>query len=312
MIAGAVEALTLLQGAFTVDDVLDELRTNTDRLRRAVAGEPVEMRSVSLYAGVSIAPEVTVETPWGVLRAPTPVAEESWGPADAMLVSEVSGSLTVTAPGPTPRPLDAEEFRRVSAERRRQQQLTELTMLLGVDNGKPFSVQQGGTLITPLVGFGSSGYRRGATPLRKADARIDSQEAAASVAVWADRLNRLYEPRLDLVASRLISAIALRQDAGDGLIDAVIALEAMFAGTDQGELSFRIAAALAWLLEPAAPAARFAVYQRMRDIYAARSKRALARLYDHLPELLADDNRSRALILQAMNADLELQEASGE
>jgi Apea-like HEPN len=122
--------------------------------------------------------------------------------------------------------------------------------------------------------------------------------------------------------ARLIGAITARRDPGDALLDAVIALEAMFAGTDQGELSFRIAAALATLLEPDDPVAREQVFKDARGIYAARSRivhgqtpptreagalgdrafalgrRALARLYEHHPRLLADDARSRSLILR--------------
>jgi hypothetical protein len=112
----------------------------------------------------------------------------------------------------------------------------------------------------------------------------------------------------------------MRQNVGDGLVDAVIALESMFAGTDKAELRFRIAAAVAWLLEPDDPKRRSSMYREVRDLYDARSKivhgaawtadqgqareRAfeigrdcLKMLYVDFPHLLRDDQRSVKIIL---------------
>jgi hypothetical protein len=118
----------------------------------------------------------------------------------------------------------------------------------------------------------------------------------------------------------LISAVAGRHDVEDGLVDAVIAWESLFAGTDAGELSFRIAAAMSWLMGRTADD-RLALHREITSLYGTRSRvvhrgvagqdltterdRAVelgiaamhALLRDH-PDLVDDDNRGRKLIMR--------------
>lgn len=106
----------------------------------------------------------------------------------------------------------------------------------------------------------------------------------------------------------------------DSLVDAVIAWESLFAGTDQGELSFRIAAAMSWLLERS-PETRLALHGEISTLYRAPSRvvhrggtggdvtpqrnravelgraATLALLRDH-PDLVGDDNRGKKLIMR--------------
>ena len=132
-----------------------------------------------------------------------------------------------------------------------------------------------------------------------------------------------HEPKLSLAVRRLVSAVTARFDPSDGLIDAVIALEALFAGTDKSELRFRIAAAVAWLLEPSDQSAREAIFKEARDIYDKRSQvvhgqavppntpelrdraftlgvSSLRRLHLEFPSLLPDDQRSAKIILHTV------------
>jgi Apea-like HEPN len=129
-----------------------------------------------------------------------------------------------------------------------------------------------------------------------------------------------YGPALSIPTRRLISAVAGRHDVEDGLVDAVIAWESLFAGTDVGELSFRIAAAMSWLMGRTADD-RLALHREITSLYGTRSRvvhrgvagrdltterdRAvelgtaamLALQRDH-PDLVDDDNRGRKLIMR--------------
>jgi hypothetical protein len=108
-------------------------------------------------------------------------------------------------------------------------------------------------------------------------------------------------------------------DLEDGLVDAVVAWESLFAGTDQGELSFRIAAAMAWLIERD-PSERVILHREITKLYTTRSQilhrgrasrdvgaerdravdlglKAVRALLERRPDLVKDENRGKALIL---------------
>jgi hypothetical protein len=86
---------------------------------------------------------------------------------------------------------------------------------------------------------------------------------------WTNRLND-GDSTVALARSRLVSAL-LRPDPTDGVVDAVVAWEALF-GDSSGELRFRIAAAMAWLLAPDDADSRDALFTEVRDLYDVRSR----------------------------------------
>jgi hypothetical protein len=324
LVAGAGNQLRALQETFSADELADEAELLLDRVKRLVRGEEVEFPAVSLFGGVGIAPGVNVELPWGVLAYPTQWANTwaEWSRADLMLVCDVPVRVAVVEPGenPWPPPEMAELSEQAHDRLDRLEHRTALTLLLGM-TGKSAVVRLWRSVLGPLFGQGFSTRGGNPGPLFGTQAHIDAA-AAKSLSAWGELLEARHEPRLDIAVDRLISSVTTRHDPGDALIDAVIALEAVFAGTDQGELSFRISAALASLLEPSDPEARGSVFREARAMYAARSKivhgqapptpeagavrdrafelgtRALATLYEHHPDLLGDDARSRSLILR--------------
>jgi len=75
--------------------------------------------------------------------------------------------------------------------------------------------------------------------------------------------------RLDIALTRIIRASSERRDPGDMLIDAVVAWENMFGS--KTETTFKVCAAIAWLLEPTDQAKRLALFNKAKTIYGARS-----------------------------------------
>ncbi|MDP8943387.1 MAG: HEPN domain-containing protein [Actinomycetota bacterium] len=325
IVAGAGKRLRALHDdTFRVEDLLEETARLIDRMRRLVRGEEVEFPMVSIFSGVGIAPEVNVELPWGVLAHPTRWANTwaEWSRGDLMLVTDVPIKIAIVEPGeaPEPPPEFAAEFDQVNEKLDTLERRSSLTLLLGLPR-KPGAVRLWRAVLGPLLGQGFSTRGGNPRPLFGTQAHIDTS-AAAALLPWARLVEERYQPRLNIATDRLISSITMRHDPGDALVDAVIALEAIFAGTDQGELSFRIAAALAALLEPDDAGARERVFKEARDLYAARSRivhgqrpptaeagvlrdrafelgtQALRRLYEHHPHLLGDDGRARRLILR--------------
>ena len=133
---------------------------------------------------------------------------------------------------------------------------------------------------------------------------------------WCALLARQHHEKLDIAVRSTISALTFRQDRGDALIDAVIAWENLF-GTSS-ETSFRVTAALAWLLE-SDPAQRKGLQQQLKNkIYNKRSRlvhgahlnateldkaatdaidvglKSLAALHARAPSLIALDSATRA------------------
>ena len=124
-------------------------------------------------------------------------------------------------------------------------------------------------------------------------------------------------PSIDLPIRRLLSALSSRDKPEDSLVDAMIALESLF-GTGQGEVTFRLSTALAWLLGKDGRA-RSAKQKEIADLYGLRSKvvhgarlkheeaavaqaaaislavDAFRALLAERPELIADTNRGRSL-----------------
>ncbi len=76
-------------------------------------------------------------------------------------------------------------------------------------------------------------------------------------------------PRLDVALSRMIRVASERRDPVDALIDAVVAWENMLGS--KAETTFKVCAALAWLLEPEDEGERTALFSKAKKIYALRS-----------------------------------------
>jgi len=94
---------------------------------------------------------------------------------------------------------------------------------------------------------------------------------AEDLNIVADIIEEIGEvtPRLDVALSRMIRVASERRDPVDALIDAVVAWENMVGS--KAETTFKVCAAMAWLLEPDEEEKRFALFSKAKKIYALRS-----------------------------------------
>ena len=88
------------------------------------------------------------------------------------------------------------------------------------------------------------------------------------IAATMDELGDVTD-RLDVALTRIVRVSTERRDPADALIDAVVAWENMLGS--RTETTFKVCAAMAWLLEPTDDARRFEMYGRAKKLYAARS-----------------------------------------
>jgi hypothetical protein len=150
---------------------------------------------------------------------------------------------------------------------------------------------------------------------------ILTHQEAAQVEKWGALLSDSTTAATRIAIRRLLSAISGREDPVDGFVDAIVAWESLFAGTSQGELSFRICAAMSKLLTDSLND-RTAIHKSLISLYRARSAvvhgskeldtnsaiayrddaldalvKCLRRLYQDFPDLVVDPDRSRSIIL---------------
>jgi Apea-like HEPN len=93
---------------------------------------------------------------------------------------------------------------------------------------------------------------------------------ASRITAWSHRLQD-HPESLWLGARRLVAAVAERTDPLDAFIDAVVCWENMF-GTGDGEVGFRVCGSIATLLEPIDTAKRRETFDKLRKLYASRSR----------------------------------------
>jgi hypothetical protein len=314
-----------------LDDRLDHaafvrrVPAGLDALRQLLRGEPVEVSARFGFAGVSILDGSTFELPWGRLRAPTRgEIDMAWSDRSRRhneVVLESRFLLRAVAEPWGTGPAD-------DSERTRQTRLatgqlsstvmaTRLALVLALDRSEPAAAIHSWTIVDNPVGQHPLLSR----PLREPFA-LRTEELRASDHVllrWAEVIADRYETTLGVAAQRLLTALSERDDPADGLIDAAIALESLF-GAGSGELGFRISAACAYLLEPQNDSRRESLQRRINQLYGKRSRvvhgtdvamesddrdalvgivaQVLRRLLWNRPDLIADNDRARRLILR--------------
>ncbi|GGO62614.1 HEPN domain-containing protein [Nonomuraea cavernae] len=197
---------------------------------------------------------------------------------------------------------------------------TQLTFSLSIDRSPPVACNKTWTLVVdPLaMTVGLSGQMRSSVPI---DYHVVQEHEIDTAQEWGDILHSTPSSKVDIALRRLITATTNRTNPVDGFIDAVVAWENLFAGTSQGELSFRICGAMSKLLEVDVEK-RLLLHKELTGLYNSRSKvvhgskelsvedaaasrdqaldvllRCLRTLYADYPELLSDPDRSRRIIL---------------
>ncbi|WP_157519388.1 HEPN domain-containing protein [Herbidospora mongoliensis] len=197
---------------------------------------------------------------------------------------------------------------------------TQLAFTLGIDRTLPAACSRSWTLMADPLSMttGLSSHMRAAMPV---DFYVVNDTEIYSLEHWAGLIHTASSEKVEIALRRLISATTERRNAVDGFVDAVVAWENIFAGTSQGELSFRICAAMSKLLESDGEK-RLALHKTLVAMYNSRSKvvhgakelsheeavaargyaldvllRCLRMLYSDYPELLTDVDRSKRIIL---------------
>ncbi|MGW4424931.1 hypothetical protein [Streptosporangium sp. NPDC004631] len=197
---------------------------------------------------------------------------------------------------------------------------TQLAFTLAIDRRPPVACSKSWTLVAdPLsMAVGFSWQMRTAAPI---DFYVVEESEVGSLQYWASLIHSTPSIKIEIALRRLISATTERRNPVDGFIDAVVAWENLFAGTSQGELSFRICGAMSKLLEVDSEK-RLALHRELVSLYNSRSKvvhgskelsieeaatsrdyalsvllRSLRTLYSDYPALLGDADRSKRIIL---------------
>jgi hypothetical protein len=297
-----------------------------DDLRSIGAGSDIQLPVGVALHGLNLDPGVRVELPWGILLSATDPATQkavgdAFSPQGGLFVTtipcavEVSSALGEEGPR-SPPPSKACSFQR-DLETRIQQATLALLLL---DVRPPLSAVATRTVsITPLfgVGWGGGEYNPPPVPGPTGTLAANDVDRLRSLAAVVDAR---YAAQLAIPTRRLISAVVGRHDVEDGFVDAVVAWESLFAGTDHGELRFRISAAMSWLMGRTLEE-RLNLQREITGLYDTRSSivhrgaarrdltverdRAvelgisamLALLRNH-PDLIEDENRGRTLILR--------------
>jgi hypothetical protein len=269
------------------------------QVRSLARGETVHVRARRALSGIVVEPDITVPLPWGTLRAPTAAEQSLLEELSVPLGQDQAAVLETTFPlrmfvrrGDEDAP-DAEWLRSVRVAHDEFGLNAELAAFTAVLASDAFAPAQGWTLIDVPIGL----YPHASWPLSDRPRAVEriSDSRALVIEEWGRRVGRSYHASVRVAIRRTLSALAARDDPVDSLIDAVIALENLFAGTESGELRFRISLACASLLEPRDASARDELRREIGRLYDRRSRIVHGNEPDSL-ESVADD-RERAVTL---------------
>ncbi|WCB96513.1 hypothetical protein DSM104299_05272 [Baekduia alba] len=330
VIGAAAARSRLLDAQFSLGGLVAQLRAVLADLRAIGRGERIRVPVATSVQGIEVQPAVKFDLPWGVLRSMDQSTLNAIGDAfpaqGAAFVTTIECDVAVgdaSAPEgpPTPRQSAMRAFNTTLDERVEK---LALTLLLANHNPRVAGVVTRVVAITPLFGVGWGAVGRATEP-GPAQQRALTTQSAAALTEAAALVDLRYAPTLAIPTRRLTSALSVRHDLEDSLVDAVVAWESLFAGTDAGELTFRIAAAMAWLLG-ATVEDRLRLHREISSLYGVRSQilhrgragrdltaerdRAVelgvqaitALLRDH-PDLVADENRGKKLIMRGEMPD---------
>ncbi len=254
------------------DDESVYIRTvleNYEALKRALSGEEIHCRIIKGLSGISLAGESQISTPWGVVKPAPRVNDDSliqlYHPKTTCLLVEQQLIPIAFDRASSP----DNPFKDILPNNRNTNNLFQLACALSSEDlSKPAVpiVTWSTTLLPFNIG---SGYSMAQLPYYSPQTTNVTQHIA-EIEEWARTVNKTHSKSIDIAAQRLISAIAHRTDKCDSLIDAVMVWENLV-GTDH-EVTFRVSAALATLIESNDQEKRKALYKKIKNIYGLRSR----------------------------------------
>lgn len=289
---GAAWARARVANREAISDVAAELAAVVDLVRRAARGADCEVPVLVAFTGVQLAGVDRIELPFGVLRS-LAAHERRLGPPSIdgnlsrtmpdgdQLVISYAGDLvletTIRYEVRVQTETDGEVPRFPSGLLARSDELqgnietAQLAALLTSQTDLPLALVPTWRLILdplsfgPMLGWSDPRALPGLVPGRMSETTADEFLGLARA---VDEHRR---PQFGVAIRRTISGLMSRGDPSDALVDLVIGWENLF-GSTEGELRFRISAAIAWILgmdtrsraEIQAQAAR--VYERRSKI----------------------------------------------
>jgi hypothetical protein len=243
---------------------------NFDELRRAARGERVRVHIITGLAQITLPETKQISTPWGVIRPVAPFEPHHLH----FEFGKVQTTCTLAEPKLYPMVFDraaSPQHKFDPAEMAPSSASVLLPLacaLASKDPSKPaVPVITFATMLLPFQGGGFSYSTSPLGPILAGPSALDA--AILDVEEWARTVNAAHTPTVDIAARRLASAISRRLDRADALVDAVMVWENLV-GTST-EVSFRVTAALAKMLEPI-PAGRSALRKSLGGIYNLRSR----------------------------------------
>jgi hypothetical protein len=288
--------------------VLESLRL----ARRLARGERVQSVSLVGFSNLTICKPV--DLPWGRIRQPAQSDRSSLMVQDQLTCTlEIFTQLEMFSIQPWPREENEEQARREHMRRHNKNKrmlragydelsrdidLARFAILLASRDGAVLSPNWVATsTLNPLAIGGSASMSPTRFPIGPFPAQEISYDVGVLVQDMATRTRRM-PASLDLGMRRLLNATTTRSDPVDGFVDAVICWENLF-GTNEGESTFRICAAMAALLYPEDLQKREAVYRELQALYRARSKIVHGSKEPSIEAAQNDRNRAVHLAVEA-------------
>jgi hypothetical protein len=271
------------------DAYLAAIELELAELRLLARGRSAEVPASVGLAGLTLEPDTRLETALGTLepwrrRRPTLPGER-----DPDVELQLTFPLKVSRQPPegmTGVPAGYVESWR---EFHRRVDLFRLAVVLAQAEGQPRVLRVVTEQVQdPVLSTGVSGHF--VAPVLSSPFEVEHTQELVR---WATILKERFDQQLAMAVRRAVSAADPMRDPEDALVDAVIALESLF-GTREGEVGFRLAAALAFLFGNTEEE-RTALHKEVSELYKVRSKIVHG---GHVPdELELQQLRQRALAL---------------
>lgn len=272
LLAAACLQLRLSGESLTEDAVVAASTNNLRAMRQIARGEPYAATVATAISGITLPGSARVHTAIGTVRGIDPdltpylLGRETREPS-LIVTTSLPLHVPVLPPGVPP----PDSYAAAMEDVRRLGVRICSAVLLAVDADQAARpVVNAHTVVAPFRGWQSS-----LSPaIIGASTTVADHELSTAE---AEQLQRLCEPigsgaarPVELALERTLLAATQRILPPDVLVDAVTAWENMV-GTDS-ETTFRVTAALAWLMEDASYPQREALYRELRKIYDVRSK----------------------------------------
>jgi hypothetical protein len=303
-----------------IASVAQELVAVVDLVCRAARGEPCEVRVMAAFTGVLPDGIDAIRLPFGTLRPVAP-HERALAPksiegslshtvseGDTVIISYAGDLVLDTTvpyrielveqpdPGAVAWPARLRGFDDVQSN----VDTIRLAALLAGSIEAPLTliptwrVTFDPLSFGPMLGWSDPRSLPGIAPRRLSTA------AAADLARLVTDITAQRRPDFDVAVRRTISGMTVRGDPSDALVDLVIGWENLF-GSSQGELRFRISAAIAWILGSDA-AERTKLQQEASAVYDDRSAilHGSARTPEQIQESLGMARRITLRLLQTL------------